>query len=129
MTPPLKTNKTQTKNWREKKLTLIWLKWSPIAPFTSIFSQKYIYIAGKGPRTPICRREHDPDGKHPSHEPKSSISALFMAPKRKFKKKELTCVRQNKKVANCTFSTSIKNHQVGPDPICRREHHPPCIYN
>ena len=56
---PLKTKKTQTKIG-EKKLTLIWLKWSPIAPFTSIFSPKNIDIAGKGPRTPICRREHDP---------------------------------------------------------------------
>ena len=63
MTPPKnkQTNKTQTKNWKEK-ITLIWLKWSPIAPFTSIFSLKNIYtcIAEKGPRTPIFRKEHDP---------------------------------------------------------------------
>ena len=43
------TNKTQTKIGEKKKLTLISLKWSPIAPFISIYSQKIYISPGKAP--------------------------------------------------------------------------------
>ena len=57
--PKKKTNKQNTNKNLERKTNIDLLKWSRIAPFTSIFSPKYIYRRERS-RTPICRREHDP---------------------------------------------------------------------
>ena len=115
---PLKTNK-QTKHKQkigEKKTNIDLAKMvSDCTIYIHIFSKKIYISPGKAPGLPSAggstilsiRRET----------PKPSISTLFMAQKHKFKKKELTCGRQNKQVANCTFSTSIKNHQVYGQPF------------